>query len=155
MTAAALTAAAAQVFNRGKFKPNDRQQLRVVYNLYDAAAETTIDAGNGDYVTMLTIPAYSMIVGFGFNVLTAESTNGTVDVGIASVDTDCFFDALNIATTGSKLPNGGTSWGYYVGSSAVTIIVTATTDGADVNIDGGKFEMWCVYLELDAQNSVN
>jgi hypothetical protein len=155
MTATALTPAASQKYNKGKYVPGNLNNLRVVSNYYDASAETTIDAGDGDYVNLLVIPANSIIVGFGFNVLTAESTNGTVDVGISGVDTDCFFDALNIATTGSKLPNGGTSFGYYTGSTAKTIIVTATTDGADVDIDGAKFEAWCVYVKLDAQKSVN
>ena len=155
MTATALTPAASQTYNKAKYFPGDQSNLRIVYNYYDASAETTINAGNGDYVNLLTIPANSVIVGFGFNVITAETTNGTVDVGISGVDADCFFDALNIATTGSKLPNGGTSFGYYTGSAAKTIIVTATTDSADVDIDGAKFEAWCVYVKLDAQKSVN
>jgi len=155
MTATALTPAASQTYNKGKFVPGDLSNLRVVYNYYDASAETTINAGNGDYVSLLTIPANSLIIGVGFNVITAESTNGTVDVGISGGDPDCFFDALNIATTGSKTPNGATSWGYYTGSSEATVIVTATTDTADVDIDGAKFGMYVVYVKLDAQKAVN
>jgi len=71
MTATALTPTASQKYNKGKYVPGNLSNLRVVYNYYDAAAETAIDAGDGDYVNLLVIPANSLIVGFGFNVLTA------------------------------------------------------------------------------------
>ena len=38
--------AQAQVYNKAKFKMNDRQRLRVVSNYYDAAVSGTIDAGD-------------------------------------------------------------------------------------------------------------
>ena len=107
-----------------------------------------------DYVDILTIPANSILLGATLVVNTAETANGTCDFGIAGGDTDCFLDAGALAATGVVDEYGAFNGAHYF-AAATDLRVTATTDGADVDLDGVKFTAYAVYIELDAQVSKN
>jgi len=158
MTAAAWTQTNALQYNKAKFKPHDRQRVRVVKGTWNAAADGTLDAGNGDYLDIVTVPADCVIMGVSLHVDTAEGANGTVDIGVVGADivndTDLWYDAGSLATA-DTVPNNGVGGMVYTGSNSATVRVTATTDGADVDIDGAKFDVYCVYMELDAQVAKN
>ena len=63
----------AMKFNKAKFKPHDRQKVRVAKGSWDAATDGTLDAGNGDTLDIVTVPARCFILGVSFQVETAEN----------------------------------------------------------------------------------
>ncbi len=148
----------AMTYNKAKFKMNDRQRTRVAKGSWDAAVDGTLNAGDGDTLPIVTVPANCLILGVMFDVETAETANGTVDVGATGTyitdDLDLWYDALAIDATLSK-PNTGVGGALFTGAGVVEVTVTATTDTADVDIDGAKFHVYVTYMELDARVSVN
>lgn len=145
-------------YNKAKFKPHDRQKVRVAKGTWAAATDGTLDAGDGDTLDIVTVPANCIILGVSLQVETAETANGTIDVGVTGTgvtdDLDLWYDALNIASTGVK-PNTGVGGTVFTGATSAAVRVTATTDTADVDIDGAKFHVFVTYMELDAQVAVN
>jgi hypothetical protein len=140
-------------FERTKVKLPGHLPIKVAKGSWAAATDGTLDAGNADTLDIVTVPANCLIVGVAVDVITAETANGTVDIGAAgddiTDDTDLWYDALNIATTGGK-PNTGVSGTLFTGGSPVDIRVTATTDVADVDIDGAAFDVYVMYFDLSS-----
>lgn len=145
-------------YNKAKFKPHDRQRVRVAKGSWNAATDGTLDAGAGDTLDIITVPAQSIILGCVLYVSTAETANGTVDIGIVgddiANDTDFYYDAVALSTA-DTIPNNNLGGIVYTGSSSVAIRITATTDTADVDIDGAVFDVYVTYIELDAQVAKN
>lgn len=148
----------AMVFNKAKFKPHDRQRLRVAKGTWNAAVDGTLDAGNADTLDIVTVPANCIILSVTLDVITAETANGTVDIGCTGTyitdDLDLWYDGASLATA-VAVPNNGVGGTIMTGDGTVDVRVTATTDGADVDIDGAKFDVYVTYLELDAQVAKN
>jgi len=158
MTAAAWTQSNALQYNKAKFKPHDRQRVRVVKGTWNAAADGTLDAGNGDYLDIITVPAAAIILGVSLDVTTAETADGTCDIGVAGADItndlDLYYDAAPLDSAYS-VPPTGVGGIVFTGGNEATIRVTATTDTNDVDLDGVVMDVYCVYMELDAQVAKN
>lgn len=148
----------AVVYNKAKFFPGDRYQLRVAKGSWNAATDGTLDAGNADTLDIVTVPANCIILGVALDVITAETANGTVDIGVTGTyitdDLDHYYDGGSLATA-VAVPNNGVAGVIMTGDGEVKVRVTATTDGADVDIDGAKFDVYVTYIKLDAQASKN
>lgn len=148
----------AMKYNKAKFKPHDRQRVRVAKGSWDAATDGTLDAGDGDTLPIVTVPKDCVILGVTCDIETAETANGTVDIGATGTyitdDLDLWYDALAIDATLSK-PNTGVGGALFTGAGDVEVTVTATTDTADVDIDGALFHVYVTYMELDAQAASN
>lgn len=141
----------AWTFARTKIKMNRHLPLKVAKGSWAAATDGTLDAGNADTLDIVTIPANCLIVAVNLDVTTAETANGTVDVGFTGSDVtddlDYWYDGINIATVGGK-GNTGVTGSLFTGGSTVDIRITATTDGADVDIDGAAFNVYVAYIDL-------
>lgn len=105
-------------------------------NIVDFANQT-LDAGDGDTGKLINVPANTWVLGVALRVLTAEDANGTIDLGVTGGDVDQWGGALDLASTG----NVETLYAPEYFASAGTIDALATTDGADVDIDGAKIEV--------------
>jgi hypothetical protein len=106
-------------------------------NIVDCANQA-LDAGEGDIAQVINVPADTWIVQVLLRTITAETANGTVDLGVTGVDPDGFGDALAVDAAAGIVATLDVP--IYV-ASADTIDVLATTDTADVDIDGWKFEI--------------
>jgi hypothetical protein len=81
-------------------------------------------------------------------VLTAEPANGTVDLGYGG-DVDEWGDGLSLATADATVGFVDVMSPIFF-ADADTIDVVATTDGADVDIDGAKIEVFALmYKHVD------
>lgn len=145
-------------YNKAKFKPHDRQHLRVAKGSWDAAVDGTLDAGTDDTLPIVTVPKNCIILGCSITVGTAETANGTIDIGVTGTyindDLDLYYDALPIVGT-TTYANTGVGGSVFTGAGDVEVTVTATTDTADVDIDGAQFDVYVTYVELDAQVAAN
>lgn len=105
-------------------------------------AKQTLDAGNGDVGQVLNIPANTWVQRVLLRTITAETASGTVDLGHGG-NADVWGDALAIDAAAGIVATLDVPQ-YF--ASADTIDVTATTDTADVDIDGWKFEIMAVMI---------
>jgi hypothetical protein len=105
-------------------------------NIVDFANEN-LDAGDGETAALIAVPADTWVIGVALRVITAEGANGTIDLGITGGDVDCWGDALSLASTGNVV----TLYSPQYFAAAGSIDALATTDGADVDIDGAKIEV--------------
>ncbi len=100
-------------------------------------ANQTLDAGEDDVGQILNIPADTWVLRVLLRTITAETANGTVDLG-TDLNPDVWGDALAIDAAAGEVATLDVP-SYF--AAANTIDVTATTDTADVDIDGWKFEL--------------
>jgi hypothetical protein len=110
-------------------------------NVVDCA-NRTLDAGDADVGQVLNIPANTWVMRVLLRTITAETANGTVDLGHDG-NADVWGDALAIDAAAGIVATLDVPQ-YF--ATANTIDVTATTDTADVDIDGWKFEISAVMI---------
>jgi hypothetical protein len=110
-------------------------------NVVDCANQN-LDAGEGDVGQVINIPADTWVLQVVLRTITAETANGTVDLG-SGLDADQWGDGLAIDAAAGIVQTIDIAE-YF--AAADTIDVTATTDTADVDIDGWKFEVVAVML---------
>ena len=104
-------------------------------NIVDFANQT-LTASASDVAQVLVIPADTWVLSVTLRVITAETANGSCDVG-TGLDADQWGDGLSLASTG----NLATLWAPEYFASADTIDLTVTADGAAVDLDGAKVEI--------------
>jgi hypothetical protein len=110
-------------------------------NIVDCANQN-LDAGNGDIGQCINIPADTWVMRVLLRTITAETASGTVDLGHGG-NADVWGDALAIDAAAGIVATLDVPQ-YF--ASADTIDVTATTDTADVDIDGWKFELVAIMV---------
>jgi hypothetical protein len=135
-------------YNKAKFKPHDRQRVRVAKVTHNATA-TAITASN--VVNMIPIPAESVIL--GVSVLVSDNqTNTDIKIGVTA-DDDTFSAATALDANGLPLPSTtGTLHGnpYYT-NAATNIVITAVTN----DINSAVITLVATYIELDAMAAHN
>jgi len=105
-------------------------------NIVDCANQA-LDAGEDDVGSVINIPADTWVLQVLLRTITAETANGTVDLGHGGV-VDAWGGALAIDAAAGIVAT--TDLAQYF-ADADTIDVLATTDTADIDIDGWKFEV--------------
>jgi hypothetical protein len=113
-----------------------------VRNITVDCANQTLDAALGDIGQCINIPADTWVMRVLLRTITAETANGTVDLGYGG-NPDVWGDALAIDAAAGEVATLDVPT-YF--ASADTIDVTATTDTADVDIDGWKFELIAIMV---------
>jgi len=113
-------------------------------------SKRTLDAGDGDIAQVIPIPAGTTVIAVWLRIITAETANGTVDLGVGG--SNGWGDALAVDSAAGTILGAVNDWVPTYFATADTIDVTATTDTADVDIDGAKFEV--VAVMLDTSNAL-
>jgi hypothetical protein len=121
-------------------------EIVVRRNIVDFSLQT-LDAGEGDIAQVLKIPAKTTVLRAGIRVITAETANGTVDLGYGG-GVDEWGAGVSLATADAVV--GMLDSPVYF-ASADTIDIVATIDVADVDIDGAKIEVFALmYKHVDS-----
>jgi hypothetical protein len=112
---------------------------RVISDVVDFSSTTN---ATGDTFDVLPIPANSLVLAAGVDVLTADGAgnSGTIAVG-DSVDADQYAAAATVAATGQMT----TLDANYAYSAADAIRLTIGTGAIDA-----KVRVWCCVMSLDA-----
>lgn len=126
-------------------RPIEYGEISIIKNIVDFNQQA-LDAGEADIAQALNIPAKTTVFFVTVLALTDSdgdlpATNTTVDVGFGG-NADQWGDGISIASAA----HGTALFAPYYFSSADTIDLTATTDGADVDIDSGRVEVtaYCI-----------
>lgn len=136
----------------GQMKPaqcTTEDNTLVIRRIIVDCSKQNLDAGNGDVAEVIPIPAGTTVLAAWIRIITAETTNGTVDLGYGG-SVNAWGDALAVDSAANSILGATHDWVPVYFASADTIDVVATTDTADVDIDGAKFEVVAVML-----NSLN
>ena len=124
-------------------------RLFIRRNIIDCSKQT-LDAGESDVGQCINIPAGCTVITAWIRIITAETANGTLDLGYGG-NPDEWGDALAVDSAAHTILGAIQDWVPVHFNAADTIDVTATTDTADVDLDGVKFEVVAVmHKSLDA-----
>jgi len=121
--------------------PSNGRVPYLVENTIDLSA-IRADTGpdNGDVLQVLDIPAETLIMEAGIEVITALSSSATMDLGITGGDVDIYVDGDTNATGYGTL----TATARHVAASADTLDILI--GGADSS--AGKIRVWAVMCDV-------
>ena len=121
--------------------PSNGRTPYLVENTIDVSAVNG-DSGttSGDILYALDIPAETLIMEAGIEVLTALTSSVTMDIGITGGDVDIYVDGDTNATGYGTL----TATARHIASSADTLDIL--TGGA--NSTAGKVRIWAVMCDV-------
>ena len=121
--------------------PSNGRTPYLVENTIDISAiNSSSGTANGDVVNALDIPAETLIMEAGIEVITALSSSATMDLGITGKDVDRYVD-------------GDTNATGYATLTATARVVVATADTLDILTAGadssaGKVRVWAVLCDV-------
>ena len=119
---------------------NGRTPYLVENTIDISAINSSSGTANGDVVNALDIPAETLIMEAGIEVITALSSSATMDLGITGGDVDRYVDGDTNATGYATL----TATARVVVASADTLDIL--TAGADSS--AGKVRVWAVLCDV-------
>ena len=119
---------------------NGRTPYLVENTIDISAINSNSGTANGDVVQALDIPAETLIMEAGIEVITALSSSATMDLGITGGDVDRYVDGDTNATGYATL----TATARVVVASADTLDIL--TAGADSS--AGKVRVWAVLCDV-------
>ena len=121
--------------------PSNGRTPYLVENTIDVSAvNSSSGTSNGDILQALDIPAETLIMEAGIEVITALSSSATMDLGITGGDVDRYVDGDTNATGYATL----TATARVVVASADTLDIL--TGGADSS--AGKVRVWAVLCDV-------
>ena len=121
--------------------PSNGRAPYLVENTIDISAiNSSSGTANGDVVNALDIPAETLIMEAGIEVISALSSSATMDLGITGGDVDRYVDGDTNATGYATL----TATARVVVASADTLDIL--TGGADSS--AGKVRVWAVLCDV-------
>ena len=121
--------------------PSNGRTPYLVENTIDVSAiNSSSGTANGDVINALDIPAETLIMEAGIEVITALSSSATMDLGITGGDVDRYVD-------------GDTNATGYATLTATARVVVATADTLDILTAGadssaGKVRVWAVLCDV-------
>ena len=121
--------------------PSNGRTPYLVENTIDVSAvNSSSGTSNGDILQALDIPAETLIMEAGTEVITALSSSATMDLGITGGDVDRYVD-------------GDTNATGYATLTATARVVVATADTLDILTGGadssaGKVRVWAVLCDV-------
>jgi len=127
------------------------RNVYLVENTLDFA-NITADPSASDVVQAITIPAGTMIMGAGMEVVTSiTGANGTDVVAALGTDTDPnkYVDAFDLdgASAGAYAPAVSGTGGSEIQGTANTLDVALTATNAD-GMTSGKLRVWCAMMDV-------
>ena len=119
---------------------NGRTPYLVENTIDISAINSSSGTANGDVNNALDIPAETLIMEAGIEVITALSSSATMDLGITGGDVDRYVD-------------GDTNATGYATLTATARVVVATADTLDILTAGadssaGKVRVWAVLCDV-------
>ena len=130
--------------------PSTRRKPYWVENTID---NSLFDPANGDIIQAINVPAETLVIAAGLEVLTASSSSVTMDLGITGStachnDPDCWVDGYDATGTGHA-PMDATD--------AAAMLIVKTADTIDILIGGaqdtaGKVRVWALMCDISGSD---
>ena len=130
--------------------PSTRRKPYWVENTID---NSLFDPASGDIIQCLNVPAETLVIAAGLEVLTASSTSVTFDLGITGStaghhDPDAFVDAYDATGTGHAPMDATDAAAMLICKAAdtVDILTAGATDTA------GKVRVWALLCDISGSD---
>ena len=130
--------------------PSTRRKPYYVENTVD---NSLFGPSAGDIIQCLNVPAETLVMAAGLEVLTASSTSVTFDLGITGStaghhDPDCWVDAFDATGTGHAPVDA---------TDAAAMLICKTADTIDILTAGaadtaGKVRVWAVLCDISGSD---
>ena len=130
--------------------PSTRRKPYWVENTID---NSLFDPASGDIIQAINVPAETLVIAAGLEVLTASSSSVTMDLGITGStaghnDPDCWVDGYDATGTGHA-PMDATD--------AAAMLIVKTADTIDILIGGaqdtaGKVRVWALMCDISGSD---
>ena len=130
--------------------PSTRRKPYYVENTVD---NSLFDPAAADIIQCLNVPAETLVMAAGLEVLTASSTSVTFDLGITGStaghhDPDCWVDAFDATGTGHAPVDA---------TDAAAMLICKTADTIDILTAGaadtaGKVRVWAVLCDISGSD---
>ena len=130
--------------------PSTRRKPYYVENTID---NSLFDPASGDIIQALNVPAETLVIAAGLEVLTASSSSVTMDLGITGStaghhDPDCWVDGYDATGTGLAPMDA---------VDAAAMLVVKTADTIDILTGGaqdtaGKVRVWAVMCDVSGSD---
>ena len=130
--------------------PSTRRNPYYVENTID---NSLFDPASGDIIQSLNVPAETLVIAAGLEVLTASSSSVTMDLGITGStaghhDPDCWVDGYDATGTGLAPMDA---------VDAAAMLVVKTADTIDILTGGaqdtaGKVRVWAVLCDVSGSD---
>jgi|TARA_Y100001938_G_scaffold145928_1_gene223701 hypothetical protein len=130
--------------------PSTRRKPYYVENTID---NSLFDPASGDIIQSLNVPAETLVIAAGLEVLTASSSSVTMDLGITGStaghhDPDCWVDGYDATGTGLAPMDA---------VDAAAMLVVKTADTIDILTGGaqdtaGKVRVWAVLCDVSGSD---
>ena len=138
MVTYAPSATTTTTFNRAKFKPHDKNILRVAKSTFNAAANSI--PATAQTVNCMTIPANSIILAVNIDVTTAEGADTGADIGLTGGAE--FQSDANAAVATQSVMLGVP----YLLTSGKKVTITANAAA----LNNAIIDVYATYVELDS-----
>ena len=130
--------------------PSTRRKPYYVENTVD---NSLFDPAAADIIQCLNVPAETLVMAAGLEVLTASSTSVTFDLGITGStaghhDPDCWVDAFDATGTGHAPVDATDAAAMLICKAADTIDIL-TAGAADT---AGKVRVWAVLCDISGSD---
>lgn len=102
---------------------------------------TKFTVASGDIVEVFSLPAGTMVLGAGYEILTVGSGSGTLSLGDQS-DVDRFVDEVNQQAAGQKTPLIAAMPHFYAAADTVDLTVATATVNSKINV-------WCIVADCN------
>jgi|TARA_R100001126_G_scaffold24872_1_gene13164 hypothetical protein len=102
---------------------------------------TKFTVASGDIVQVFSLPAGTMVLGAGYEILTAGSGSGTLALGDQS-DVDRFVDEVAQTGAGQKTPLVAAMPHFYASADTIDLTVASDTVNSKVNV-------WCIIADCN------
>ena len=105
-----------------------------------------------DVLEVLDIPAETLILNAGYEVIAAITGDVTLDVGVTGVDADNFIDGATLAAAtavGTYAQNAAAFQPIVIGATADTLDVLIATSTTAVS--AGTIRVWAVLVDLNGR----
>ena len=133
----------------GRYNPGVRTPYLVENTIDVSAINGDSGTADGDILQCIDVPAETLVIGAGLEVLTACSSSVTIDVGITGStagfsDPDAFVDAYDAT---------GASYAARDVADAAPMLICKTADTIDALMAGaassaGKIRVWAVLCDI-------
>jgi hypothetical protein len=130
--------------------------VETIVDFADAATAKGSALAAADVITVLDIPAESVVLAAGAEVLTVRTgttTDLTLDIGVTGVDADAFVDGFDFdaAAVGAYTSQPAAYQPIVVGNTADTLdILIATQTGT---FTGGSLRVFALVLDVSDRNN--
>ena len=133
----------------GRYNPGVRTPYLVENTIDVSAVNSDAGVADADVLKAIDVPAETVVMGAGLEILTACSSSVTLDLGITGStagnhDPDMWVDGIDATATGHQVPDAVDAAGFLICKVADTIDILVDSAASTA----GKVRVWAILCDI-------